>query len=107
MNKCQDISRRDVMLRHQGSQHKKIIHAYLPLPQSSKAHPPPQSSEAYPPPPSSEAYPPPPPPPPPPPLPAKKEIVFQHPFTMMISGPIACGKTTMVKELLKNNSARI
>lgn len=32
------------------------------------------------------------------------DAVFQHPFTMMISGPTACGKTTMVKDMLQNSS---
>ncbi|WAR15804.1 hypothetical protein MAR_030398 [Mya arenaria] len=48
---------------------------------------------------------------PPPPLPQPSEdsnnAVFQHPFTMMISGPTACGKTTMVSDLLQNHNTKI
>ncbi|XP_053406565.1 uncharacterized protein LOC128559300 [Mercenaria mercenaria] len=36
-----------------------------------------------------------------------KPTILQHPFTMMISGPTACGKTTFVKELLQNHIYRI
>lgn len=43
----------------------------------------------------------------PPPSPQKENMVFLHPFTMMISGPTACGKTTMVKELLQYHSSKI
>ncbi|WAR05457.1 YMD3-like protein, partial [Mya arenaria] len=42
-----------------------------------------------------------------PPPEGNKNVLFQHPFTMMISGPTACGKTTMVKELLQNHSTNI
>ncbi|XP_045168554.2 uncharacterized protein LOC123531554 [Mercenaria mercenaria] len=36
-----------------------------------------------------------------------KPVVLQHPFTMMISGPTACGKTTFVKDLLQHHNTRI
>ncbi len=31
------------------------------------------------------------------------DITFQHPFTMMVTGPTACGKTQWVKNLLTSN----
>ena len=55
-----------------------------------------ETNDAYPsppppPPPPQGAPPPSPPPPPPPPPPHEENMVFQHPFTMMVSGPTACG----------------
>ena len=43
------------------------------------------------------------PPPPPPPQQQQQGMIFQHPFTMTVSGPTSCGKTTFVKKLLLNN----
>ena len=38
------------------------------------------------------------------PLPQQQQtMIFQHPFTMSVSGPTSCGKTTFVKKLLLNN----
>ena len=38
---------------------------------------------------------------------AAGQFIFQHPFTMLVSGPTSCGKTTFVKNLLENNLACI
>ena len=32
-----------------------------------------------------------------------EEEIFQHPFTCILSGPTMCGKTYLLKEILKNN----
>ncbi|WAR17793.1 hypothetical protein MAR_032387 [Mya arenaria] len=78
-----------------------------PPPQRESQPPPPPP----PPPPQRESQPP---PPPPPPQGARtsdeinsQNMTFQHPFTMMISGPTACGKTTFVKDVLQNHKSRI
>ena len=42
------------------------------------------------------------PPPPPPHVTPPPPMIFQHPFTMTVSGPTSCGKTTWVKKLLDN-----
>ena len=34
---------------------------------------------------------------------SENHFKLQHPFTMMISGPTSCGKTTLVKHILSNN----
>ncbi|WAR05103.1 LOW QUALITY PROTEIN: hypothetical protein MAR_020472 [Mya arenaria] len=126
-----DFSRKDVMLRHRRNIHGEIIKSY---PKGSKAHlppPPPPTSPLPPPPPPPPPSPPPPPPRSPMPQgaphrahsgspdvylgapkalqqPGDNTIVpnmaFQHPFTMMISGPTACGKTTFVKTLLQHHN---
>ncbi|WAQ96109.1 hypothetical protein MAR_028799 [Mya arenaria] len=137
--KCdQQFSRRDAMLRHQKHKHKAVNHemetvineSYPPPPPP----PPPQGVPPPPPPPPRESQPPPPPPPPPqreaqpPPQGSRtsdeinsQHMTFQHPFTMMISGPTdelrsityhslhisACGKTTFVKDVLQNHKSRI
>lgn len=91
------------MLRHRRQKHSQ---------ETNQAYP--QTSEAYPPPPPQCIYvtsPPPPPPPPqsiyvtpppPPPIEDGETMELVHPFTMMISGPTACGKTTLVKDVLLN-----
>ncbi|WAR11149.1 LOW QUALITY PROTEIN: hypothetical protein MAR_036225 [Mya arenaria] len=129
-----DFSRKDVMLRHRRNIHGEIIKSYPkgskahpPPPPPTSPPPPPPTSPPPPPPPS------PPPPPPPSPMPqgaphrahsgspdvylgASKALqqpgdntivpnmAFQHLFTMMISGPTACGKTTFVKTLLQHHN---
>ena len=32
----------------------------------------------------------------------QQAMIFQHPFTMTVSGPTSCGKTTWIKKLLQN-----
>ncbi|WAQ97388.1 LOW QUALITY PROTEIN: YMD3-like protein [Mya arenaria] len=110
------------MLRHQNTSiirrnlSKKIVFnkAYPPPPPP----PPPQRATPPPPPPQGATPPPqgatPPPPPPqgttPPPPPPEENMIspkYDHPFTMMISGPTACGKTTFVTNLLQHHNTRI
>ncbi|WAR31851.1 YMD3-like protein, partial [Mya arenaria] len=116
----QCFSRRDAMLRHQNtsiirrSLSKKIVfnEAYPPPPP-----PPPQRATPPPPPPPPQGPPPPPPPPqgaPPPPPPPPQgatppppQGATPPPFTMMISEPTACGKTTFVTNLLQHHNTRI
>ncbi|KAL4238610.1 hypothetical protein ACF0H5_003317 [Mactra antiquata] len=111
------FTRRDNMKRHWNQIYKEITETYPPPPQGVPP-PPPQGAPPTPPPPMFGAPPPPPPqgaPSPPPPqqwapLPPQYEdssTVFRHPFTMMVSGPMACGKTTTVKDMLQNNSNKI
>ncbi|WAR24132.1 YMD3-like protein [Mya arenaria] len=126
----QRFSRKDAMLRHQKHKHKAdnyerkmtFNEAFPPPPPPHKATPPPpppQGATPPPPPPPPQGLSPPPPPPPPPqglsppPLPQKEStppeeiMTFKHPFTMMISGPTACGKTTFVKNVLQHHTSRI
>ena len=117
------FSRRDNMMRHIRSKHS-FIQPYPPNtsvqplpspnttpPQFTMPPPPPHT----PPPPQLPSYIPPPPPPPPPlhtppplplhmpPPPLPMKVVLQHPFTMILCGPIATfsGKSCWMNNLLE------
>ncbi|WAR05156.1 YMD3-like protein [Mya arenaria] len=133
MFKCQEclmgFTRSDNMKRHWTHMHGGISQAYPPQGAPPPPPPPPgghretQGAPPSPPPPppppgghrETQGAPPPPQLPPPsqsidarrPPTGEKKNVVFQHPFTMMISGPTSCGKTTMVKDMLQNHTSKI
>ena len=95
-----EYSRKDAMLRHFKQKHNssnRILPEGVP-PTQGTSPPPPQG---VPPPPPPQGVPPPPPPP------QEENMVFQHPFTMLVSGPTACGKTTFVQTLLQDQGQSI
>ena len=132
MNKCsecqQEFSRRDNMLRHQRQTHGGVNQAFPP-PQGVYPTPkggPPPSLGMPPPPPYGPPPPPPPPPPggpspsPPPPTQrgppqervqemssSRRDFVFKHPFTCIVSGPTSCGKTYFLSQLLQRAEDKI
>ncbi|XP_060588538.1 uncharacterized protein LOC132743954 [Ruditapes philippinarum] len=95
------FSRKDAMLRHFKQKHNVSVNTTVQ--EGAPPPPPPQGALPPPPPPQGEL----PPPSPPPRQQQQENFVFLHPFTMMISGPTACGKTTMVKKLLENHNSKI
>ena len=77
-----------------------------PPPPCTPPSAPPCAPPSAPPPPCTPPSAPPPPPctsPSAPPPQQQQTMIFQHPFTMSVSGPTSCGKTTFVKKLLLNN----
>ena len=38
---------------------------------------------------------------------SEKAFVLRHPFTMLLCGPTACGKSTLMKTILENNRSKI
>ena len=107
------------MLRHKLNKHDREDKNYA-YHWCAQSYPPPPQGVTPPPPPTPEEATPPQPPPPqgaptPPPLlqgapqtrSSATDVMFHHPFTMVVSGPTACGKTMFVKSVLQHHEKRI
>jgi len=103
----QHFSRKDAMSRHFRNKHSlksaetgpmlQRVGVPPPLPQQGVSSPPPPLGSPPPPPPQNSWTPP----------QQDSEIQFQHPFTMIVSGPTSCGKTFFVKTLLQQNATKV